>query len=185
VKFGEAYADRYASAAGHPHSVAWPRGGTPPGAPDACVDTTAGCEAATVVVDGTGGIVVVDGAGAIVVEGSRAVVRSVAVVGGAVAGGVAVAVADGLGVDATDAPMRARPDTKTSVARAPRARHRRVGEEGMGELPPGGTRRGNSNFYPGCGGSHSLRSKFAGFVRLRGLVDNALRECPGQKFHFQ
>jgi hypothetical protein len=87
-------------------------------------------------------VVVVEGAGgAVVVEGTGAVV----VVGGAVAGGVAVAVADGLVVEPVCIATSATPAARTNVARGPTARHRRVGEEGMGELPPGGTRRGNTN----------------------------------------
>jgi hypothetical protein len=107
-----------------------------------------------VVVEDAGGVAdvdcavsmaVVEGAGAVaVVEGFDAE----PVVGGAAAGGVrvfvVVAVADGLLCASCMAtsPTRA---TRPSVAMAPTARHRRVGEEGMGELPPGGTRRGNFN----------------------------------------
>jgi hypothetical protein len=58
---------------------------------------------------------------------------------------VVVAVAGGGVVDATCVTTSPAHAERTTVARAPTARHRRVGEEGMGELPPGGTRRGNSN----------------------------------------
>jgi hypothetical protein len=130
--------------------VAWPRGGTPLDAPGAGDDAVARCDTAAVVVvvvvvvvvDGSGGVVVVGGTGdaVVVVEDTGAVA-----VGGAVAGGVVVAVADGLVVDAMCTAKSVTPAAKTSVAGAPKARHRRVGEEGMGELPPGGTRRGNTN----------------------------------------
>jgi hypothetical protein len=94
-----------------------------------------------VVVDGGGLLAVVDDIDAVVVvDGNGAVV-----VGGAVTDGVVVAVADGVVVDARCIATNPAPGARTRVARAPRARHRRVGEEGMGELPPGGTRRGNSN----------------------------------------
>jgi hypothetical protein len=77
-----------------------------------------------------------------VVEGTGS---ALVVVGGAVAGGVMIAVADGEVGDAWSIASSVRPTTKTKVVVSPTARLRRAGEEGMGELPPGGTRRGNHN----------------------------------------